>query len=101
MSALELRQMVFRISIRYVHLSKQQIVDLQACKLGVIMVIAVSCVKLLSARSSWSRSRSERTGSLGTSVGARCPYGQEKKEMAGGWRADEMTKLWRLSPSLF
>lgn len=49
MSAPELRQMVFRISIRYVHLSKQQIVDLQACKLGVIMVIAVSCVKLLSA----------------------------------------------------
>lgn len=50
MSAPELRQMVFRISIRYVHLSKQQIVDLQACKLGVIMVIAVSCVKLLSAK---------------------------------------------------
>jgi len=27
-------------------------VDLQACKLGVIMVIAVSCVKLLSAHNS-------------------------------------------------
>lgn len=29
-----------------------EIVDLQACKLGVIMVIAVSCVKLLSAHNS-------------------------------------------------
>ncbi|EIY16077.1 catalase [Phocaeicola dorei CL02T00C15] len=27
-------------------------IDLQACKLGVIMVIAVSCVKLLSAHNS-------------------------------------------------
>ncbi len=29
-----------------------QIVERQACKLGVIMVIAVSCVKLLSAHNS-------------------------------------------------
>ena len=40
-------------------------VDLQACKLGVIMVIAVSCVKLLSAHNSTQHtSRKHKAGVL-------------------------------------